>query len=40
MYRKFFQAKQHFSVKIDPSARKLQEPGNKRNKIKENLQNG
>ena len=33
VYRKLFHAKQHF--KMDPSARKLQEPGNKQNKIKE-----
>ena len=32
--RKLFHAKQH--VSMDPSARKLQEPGNKPNKIKEN----
>ena len=32
--RKLFQAKQHFQM--DPSARKLQEPGNKQYKIKEN----
>ena len=33
VYRKLFPAKQHF-FKMDPSARKLQESGNKQNKIK------
>ena len=34
-YRKLFPAKQHF-FEMDPRARKLQESGNKQNKIKEN----
>ena len=34
MYRKLFPAKQYFQM--DPSARKMQESGNKQNKIKEN----
>ena len=35
VYRKLFHAKQHF-FKMDPCDRKLQESGNKQNKIKEN----
>ena len=35
VYRKLFPAKQNF-LKIDPCAKKLQESGNKQNKIKEN----
>ena len=35
VYRKLFPAKKLF-FKMDPSARKLQESGNKQNKIKEN----
>ena len=35
VYRKRFPAKQLF-FKVDPSARKLQQSGNKQNKIKEN----
>ena len=35
VYRKLFPGEQHF-FQMDPSARKLQESGNKQNKIKEN----
>ena len=38
VYRKLFHATQHF-FKMDPSARKLQEPGNNQNELEENLQN-
>ena len=38
VYSKLFRAIQHF-FKMNTSARKLQESGNKQNKIKENEQN-
>ena len=38
VYRKLLPVEQHF-FQMDPRARKLQESGNKQNKIKENQQN-